>query len=271
MSRLSATLLVLVVTAALYGAFRWLGGTPSLGVDTAQAQITEGLLKIGLWLAPAALLLRALGARTYVEACRQLGADSRAALAGFRLATIASLPALALMLSGVRTSFDGVELVTSVVLSPIAEEVLFRGWLFRQLILLARWPALPAGLVSSIAFGLAHPGYMSDPVAVLTTTGVGLLFAWMVLRWDSLWPAIGLHAAMNFSWAIFGTGRSTAPPGGAAFDGSLVVSLARIATIVIAVALTFLGTRRRHVLPGPAASGPAETAARSGRASPGDR
>jgi membrane protease YdiL (CAAX protease family) len=269
-SQPGATLLVLLVTAALYGAFRWLGGTPSLGVDTAQAQITEGLLKLVLWLAPSALLLRALGARTYGDACRRLGADGRAALAGFRLATIASLPTLALMLSGVRTSFDGVELVTSVVLSPIAEEVLFRGWLFRQLILLARWRPLPAGLVSSIAFGLAHPGYMSDPLAVLTTTGVGLLFAWMVLRWDSLWPAIGLHAAMNFSWAIFGTGRSTAPPGGAAFDGSLVVSLARIATIVIAVALTFLGTRR-PAPPAPAASGREQSAARSDRASPGDR
>ena len=36
----------------------------------------------------------------------------------------------------------------------------------------------------------------------LATIAGGCLFAWMTWRWQSLWPAIALHSAVNFWWDI---------------------------------------------------------------------
>src|SRR6185436_709397 len=121
-------------------------------------------------------------------------------------------------------------LVGAVVVSPFAEEVLFRGWLFRQLTRHSGWSPVPALLVSSLMFGLAHVSnltYVMEPWALATATSAaaaGLLFGWLAWRWDSLWPAIGLHACMNLSAQAGGTSMAT---------------IGRFATIGLAVVLTF--------------------------------
>jgi hypothetical protein len=59
--------------------------------------------------------------------------------------------------------------------------------------------ALRQRAVSSLAFGAAHQGGLT---AVLSATAAGMLFAWIVERSRSLWPAIGIHSAINFWWVM---------------------------------------------------------------------
>jgi uncharacterized protein len=80
------------------------------------------------------------------------------------------------------------------VLAPIAEELLFRGFMFATLL---RWRGpWPAAIVVGLLFGAIHafgtPALLLIPLAVL-----GFLFS--VLRWKtgSILPTIGLHAVNN--------------------------------------------------------------------------
>lgn len=77
-----------------------------------------------------------------------------------------------------------------VVAAPIAEEVVFRGYLLPAL-----RPALgPTGAIAAtaVAFGLVHPLPLALPAALL---GAG--FGWLAQRAGSLSPAILAHAAHN--------------------------------------------------------------------------
>jgi membrane protease YdiL (CAAX protease family) len=74
--------------------------------------------------------------------------------------------------------------------APIAEEVLFRGYLHD---LLRRWlPAWPAIGVGALLFGLLHGLAYALPIAVL-----GLWFGWLRERSGSLLPAVFGHALHN--------------------------------------------------------------------------
>ncbi len=77
-----------------------------------------------------------------------------------------------------------------VVAAPVAEDVVFRGYLLPAL-----RPALgPAGAVAAtaVAFGLVHPLPLALPAALL---GAG--FGWLAQRSSSMLPAILAHAAHN--------------------------------------------------------------------------
>lgn len=80
----------------------------------------------------------------------------------------------------------------AVVWAPLAEEIIFRGALYRHL--RARWHWLPAGLVTAFAFGIMH-GYqflMLGPVMAL-----GFAFA-LLREWrGSLIASITAHAIHN--------------------------------------------------------------------------
>lgn len=77
------------------------------------------------------------------------------------------------------------------VLSPIAEELVFRGvlfgWLRRHV---GFWGA---GVFSALVFAGAH----GIPDIILPTAILGLLFAWIYERTGSLWPAMLAHVAHN--------------------------------------------------------------------------
>ena len=84
----------------------------------------------------------------------------------------------------------------------ICEEILYRGFLFSflraQFSLLGVWTGIIAAIaISSIAFGWAHiyQGYRHAPRTAL----VGLFLAVVVVLTKSLWPAILIHAAIDFS------------------------------------------------------------------------
>ena len=91
------------------------------------------------------------------------------------------------------------ELVTSAIMPAFMEELLFRGILFRWLEEFAgSWAAL---IITSALFGAAHlMNPNATPVAafgIAIEAGVLLGGAYMLTR--SLWMAMGLHAAWNFT------------------------------------------------------------------------
>lgn len=104
---------------------------------------------------------------------------------------------------GVREALEPFEpryvlyLLGTVVVAPVAEELLFRGYLLN--LWMARWGVWPAVVASSLVFGLLH---MEKSVFA---AGLGVVVALVYLRYDSLWPGIVLHAAYNvlsFPWIL---------------------------------------------------------------------
>jgi membrane protease YdiL (CAAX protease family) len=83
--------------------------------------------------------------------------------------------------------------LAAALIGPAAEELMMRGLLLPWL---ASWlDARLALLLSSVAFALLHAQYGSaDLVAV---AWLGVVFGWARLRSGSLWPALGLHVAVN--------------------------------------------------------------------------
>lgn len=84
------------------------------------------------------------------------------------------------------------ELLTSAVLAPVGEELLFRGILFYTL---KRWCGFRwAALLSSILFASYHSYSLPSEILLIL---FGILMCWSYERTQSLWPAILVHAAIN--------------------------------------------------------------------------
>ena len=82
----------------------------------------------------------------------------------------------------------------AVVFAPLAEEFVFRGMLYGAF-QKTRLGAMGAGILLSALWSLMHWGYSSQNLVALFF--LGLLFAYIVWRTGSLWPAIVGHAANN--------------------------------------------------------------------------
>lgn len=78
----------------------------------------------------------------------------------------------------------------TVVAAPVAEELVFRGFLLPAL--RPRLGAKGAVAATALAFGLVHPLPLALPAALL---GAG--FGWLAMRSGSLLPAILAHAVHN--------------------------------------------------------------------------
>ena len=218
-----------------------------------------GLLKIALWVVPAialVMLVRRSGVR---EAVAALGLDA-AIPRGITFGFLATVPLAVAAAFAPPARVDPVVLVSAAVIGPFAEEVLFRGFLLRQLIDRARWNAAVAIAVSAIAFGAAHVsdadvkvfwiayqfGFGPDrileivgfanvqPLAVAaeiaTMAAGGAVFGWITYRFNSLWPAIVFHSCVNM-WITFAYGENPGPAFGAG-------SAAQVASFVLALLLT---------------------------------
>lgn len=74
------------------------------------------------------------------------------------------------------------------------EELLARGFLLTRCrtLFAGTWPPV---LISSVLFGLGH--VYQGWFGVVQTTLVGVVFAYLVLRWGRLWPVILAHGALN--------------------------------------------------------------------------
>lgn len=81
--------------------------------------------------------------------------------------------------------------VSLVVIPPVIEEAVFRGFLFRGL--RQRLSLWPSAIISGLAFGLAHWQLNIG----LDTAVLGIVSAWLLERTGSLWPSIALHGLKN--------------------------------------------------------------------------
>ncbi|MEX2578739.1 MAG: type II CAAX endopeptidase family protein [Verrucomicrobiales bacterium] len=80
----------------------------------------------------------------------------------------------------------------AVVLAPLSEEFVFRGFLFGGLS--QRWGPVGASVASSVCFALMH-GYTWT--GLLVVFFYGLIFCRLFRRSGSLWPGIIAHSAVN--------------------------------------------------------------------------
>ncbi len=84
------------------------------------------------------------------------------------------------------------------VIVPVAEEIFFRGFVYRGL--RARWGVLTATLASAVFFGVVH----LEVVHFLPIFVLGVVVAYTLERTGSLVPAVVIHAINNVV-AVFGT------------------------------------------------------------------
>lgn len=83
-------------------------------------------------------------------------------------------------------------LIALVVLPPIVEETVFRGFIFPAIA--KRWGFWVGAIASSILFGFAH---LQANVSVYTFV-LGILLCFMYVRLRSIIPGIGLHMLNNY-------------------------------------------------------------------------
>lgn len=89
-------------------------------------------------------------------------------------------------------------LLLAILVMPVLEEMVFRGWLFAGLASDRRTGPLLALAISSIAFGLSHA-----PSMWLPATALGLLFGWVHWRVGDLRAPILLHVLHNAAVFVF--------------------------------------------------------------------
>jgi len=135
-----------------------------------------------------------------------------------------------------------VRYLNSALLPGIAEEVLFRCFLFGLLFRVAKWGFLPAAMLGAVIFGGGHlyQGHaISDSLSVFGITAVAALWwAWIYVEWDyNPWVPIGFHVFMNGWFVIFTVSDSALLP--------LAGEIARASVVVISIVVT-LALRRRN-------------------------
>ena len=130
----------------------------------------------------------------------------------------------------------------------VAEEILFRGLLFRILEEgLGSWLALA---ISALVFGMVHLANFDDPtplsVASQTAGGIALAAAYMLTR--KLWLPIGIHLGWDF--AIFATGPEallTLSETSAEAPPALTTLITSIPDLALATVLLALVIRRGQI------------------------
>jgi len=130
----------------------------------------------------------------------------------------------------------------SSLLPGIAEEVLYRAFLFGFLFRFAGWGFLPAALLGATVFGAAHlyqGEALADSAAIFAITGLGAVwFAWLYVEWNyNVWVPIAFHVLMNLHWELFAIADTA--------QGPAAAILLRLAAIVISVLITVCLARRR--------------------------
>lgn len=129
------------------------------------------------------------------------------------------------------------------ILPGIKEEFICRAFMFGLLFRYAKTGFFWAVILSAIYFGSLHIYQGHDFLSSLAAFGVtfigALYFSWMYVEWNfNLWVPIGLHMLMNGAWIIFSM------EGTEVAAGDLVSNIARVLSILLAVAITIWFKRR---------------------------
>lgn len=117
------------------------------------------------------------------------------------------------------------ELVTAGLIVPIAEELIFRGIVFKRMKAVMK-PAL-AIIFSSVIFGIVHGNLVQFVYA--TILGMGMCFVYMRCR--NLWAPIIMHMAAN----IFSVLLSDCKPVAEAMENMVFSAIVILACVVLAV------------------------------------
>ena len=98
------------------------------------------------------------------------------------------------------------------VLSPFVEELEYRGFGVRQLQRGTGWPFWVVVWPSVVLFGWSHVEQgesLPEMAGLFFLTGSGgLLFAWLIYRWQNLCFPLALHICMNLWWELFSVSRN---------------------------------------------------------------
>ena len=122
--------------------------------------------------------------------------------------------------------------------AAFGEEVLFRGWLLREISALTRNPAVII-VLDGVVFAAGH--FQFGPDALLERTILGAAFAYMVLRLGGVEFSTGAHLANNLMIVLFIEPLTLKQP---AETGVTAGALAQYAYLVLAyVAMTELMVR----------------------------
>lgn len=118
--------------------------------------------------------------------------------------------------------------------APIAEEIFFRGFLFRAL---RRHGLIPAAAISGVVFGLAHVA--SSPIGFIVPLALlGVLLCLLYERTRSLYPSIALHCLNNSIAFGIGDGRGWLVPVCLLGAGAVIVVTVRSTLRVLAAPAT---------------------------------
>lgn len=144
---------------------------------------------------------------------RELGFGGPALPAlGFALLSVSPMFLVFAMAYPLASTFHPIEVTYLALLSPIAEEAVYRGFAVGQLWRRAGWPLVPAILLPAALFGYGHAEgseSLAAGLGLFALTGVGAVaFSWLFVRWRSLAAPIGLHVGMNLCWNIWQVGES---------------------------------------------------------------
>ena len=219
--------IVLAVGSLLVWAFWFVSGAAGRTFDSA---VIEAVTKLTLWGAvvfPMALWLARRRDLSVTEAFGLRGGVLRGV--GFGLG--ATIPMIAALFLSPLEGFQLDLTIGSGIIGPLAEEILFRGFLFGLLWRVAGWSVPVSILASSLLFGLAHDGDILGTALPLAAGGAVL--AWVAWKWNSLWPALALHACMNLWWDAV-RGEHVVPG-----VGPDLMSTAQLLSVALAVGLTF--------------------------------
>lgn len=198
----------------------------------------KSVLEIALAVVTVALLHR-LAAR---ETLREVGVR-RPSGRMIGLMIVASLPMWIVFAATSSVARDFAPLAAAYLagLSPLAEEIVFRGFAFGQLYRRGSLGFWPSVLVTAAIFSVVHIekgtslGSVAG-IAAITFVG-GAFFAWLFDRWGNIWAPFVVHALMNLAWQVFAVGET-------AFAGWLPTAM-QVVVVVLAIVLSLrFGPRR---------------------------
>jgi membrane protease YdiL (CAAX protease family) len=122
---------------------------------------------------------------------------------------------------------------------PLGEEILFRGYVFGQMVKRGGMNLWAAAITTGLVFGILHLGQasvqhlpLSSEIGTVAIVSIGgIFFAWLFAAWDfNLWVPLGMHLFMNLWWSVFDMADS--PLGG------WLPNVLRVATVALAIVLT---------------------------------
>lgn len=103
------------------------------------------------------------------------------------------------------------QVIQNALWAGFSEELVYRAFIAGLLVRLAKWPFIPAALVSAAFFAYGHiyqaQSFQEVFLVLFVTSGAGVGFMVFYKMWSwNIWFVVGLHSLMNLSFVIFDIG-----------------------------------------------------------------